>query len=43
MDKITFCIPSKNNQHGLQKLKEWVGERNWNVNLLTYPEHLKIH
>ena len=33
----------KNNQHGLQKLKEWVGERNWNVNLLTYPEHLKIH
>ena len=32
----------KNNEHGLDELKKWVGNRKWNVNLLTYPEHLKI-
>ena len=32
----------KNNVHGLEELKKWVGNRKWNVNLLTYPEHLKI-
>ena len=31
----------KNNEHGLNDLKKWVGDRKWNVNLLTYPEQLR--
>jgi len=35
-------VVHKNNVQGLHKLKEWIGNREWQVNLLTHPEKLKI-
>jgi len=25
----------------MNDLNKWVGDRKWNVNVLTYPEHLR--
>ena len=35
-------VVHKNNVHGLYKLKEWVNNREWQVNLLTFPKNMRI-
>ena len=33
----------KNNVHGIKQLKDWIGDRQWIVNVLTYPQNMKAH
>ena len=39
---IIQTVLHKNNVHGLQELKEWIGDREWVLNVLTYPENMKV-
>ena len=32
----------KKNVQGIEDLKRWVDKRPWEINILTYPEHLRI-
>jgi len=38
---IIQTVVHKNNVHGLQDLKKWIGDREWILNVLTYPENMK--
>ena len=40
-DVIIQTVLHKNNVHGLQELKKWVGDRKWIINVLTYPENMR--
>ena len=33
----------KNNVHGIKQLKDWIGDRQWIVNVLTYPQNMQAH
>ncbi len=38
---VIQTVLHKNNIHGLQKLKKWIGDREWVLNVLTYPEKMQ--
>lgn len=40
---VINTIVHKKNFKGMKRLKEWVGDRIWQINILTYPTHLKIN
>lgn len=39
---IINTVIHKKNLHGIYTLRDWVKNRSWQINLLTYPKHLRI-
>ena len=40
---VTFnTVLHKNNLKGIYDLQKWIGDRDWQINILTHPKHLMI-
>ena len=39
---VINTVVHNKNIHGLYRLKEWIKNRLWQINILTYPAHLRI-
>ena len=40
---VTFnTVLHKNNLRGIYDLQKWIGDRDWQINILTHPKHLMI-